>query len=192
MEQKLAGGLVLLDATWFYNRYYDLIVTLGGSLTALSQFQSANLANSKAQGGEFSAAVRPTRWIFVRGSYTLLDTDILSLNGVPHQAPLPFSVGQELLRRPKNSGSLVAGFTRGRVNGGVTGVFRGRTLDVDPSFGASGGLFWDGGYANMGLYLNVALGHGLTAYGALHNFLNDHYEEAFGYPSPLLNFVARD
>ncbi len=190
VDQKLAGGMVLLDATWFYNRYYDLIVTLGGSLTALSQFQSANLANSKAQGGEFSAAVRPARWIFVRGSYTLLDSAILSLNGVPNQAPLPFTVGQELLRRPRNSGGLVAGFTRGRVTGGVTGVFRGRTLDVDPSYGATAGLFWDGGYADMGMYLNVALGHGLTAYGNVHNFLNEHYEEAFGYPSPLVNFVA--
>ncbi|MGO9259728.1 MAG: TonB-dependent receptor domain-containing protein [Bryobacteraceae bacterium] len=190
VDQKLAGGLVLLDATWFYNRYYDLIVTLGGSLTALSQYQTANLANSKAQGGEFSAAVRPARWIFVRGSYTLLSTSILSLNGVPNQAPLPFTVGQELLRRPANSGSLVAGFTRGRVTAGVTGIFRGRTLDVDPSYGADAGLFWDGGYANLGIHMNVALAHGVTAYGNLHNALNDHYEEAFGYPSPRLNFVA--
>ena len=190
VEQKLAGGLVVLDATWFYNRYYDLIVTLGGSLSTLSQYQSANLANSKADGAEFRAAIRPTRWIFVRGSYTLLKTGILSLDGVPNQAPLPFRVGQELLRRPENAGSLVAGFARGRVNGGVTGVFRGRTLDVDPSFGATAGLFWDGGYSDMSLYLNVAMGRGLTAYGNLRNFLNQPYEEAFGFPALRLNFVA--
>jgi len=190
VEQKLWNGLVLLDATYFYNRYYDLIVSLGGSLSVLSHYQTANLANSRAEGGEFSAAVRPARWLFVRGSYTLLGTRILSLDGAPNQAPLPFQVGQELTRRPANSGSLVAGFTRGRVTGGVTGVFRGRTLDVEPSYGATGGFFWDGGYANVGVYLNVALAHGMTAFGNLRNALNEHYEEAFGFPSPRLNFVA--
>ena len=66
-----------LDATYFYNRFYDLIVTLGGSLTPLSRFQSDNLANSRAQGAEFSARLRPARWVFVTGSYTLLATRIL-------------------------------------------------------------------------------------------------------------------
>ena len=56
MEQRLFGSLSL-DATYFYNRYYDLIVTLGGSLAALSHYQSANLANSRAQGAEFSATL---------------------------------------------------------------------------------------------------------------------------------------
>ena len=54
IEQKLLRNLLLLDATYFYNRYYDLIVTLGGSLTTLSHYKSANLANSRAQGAEFS------------------------------------------------------------------------------------------------------------------------------------------
>jgi len=88
VEQK-AGNLLTLDATYFYNRYYDLIVTLGGSLTALSHYTSANLANSQAQGAEFSARLRPARWVLVAGSYTLLETRILSLDGSSNQAPLP-------------------------------------------------------------------------------------------------------
>jgi len=71
IEQKLWHNRLLLDGTWFYNRYYDLIVTLGGSLATLSHYQSANLANSRAQGAEFSASLRPARWVFVSGSYTL-------------------------------------------------------------------------------------------------------------------------
>src|ERR1019366_6173709 len=54
VEQKV-GRLLTLDATYFHNRYYDLIVTLGGSLAGLSHYQSANLANSQAQGGGVSA-----------------------------------------------------------------------------------------------------------------------------------------
>jgi len=190
IEQKLAHDRVLLDATYFYNRYYDLIVTLGGSLKSLSRYQSANLANSRAQGVEFSANVRPSRWLFVTGAYTYLATRILSLEGSPNLAPAPFQVGQQLTRRPENSGSVVATFTRGRVAANVTGYFRGKTLFEEPSFGASNGLFWDAGFANVGLNLNYRLVKGVTAYGHLCNALNRYYEEVFGYPSPRLNFVA--
>ena len=38
VEQRF-GNLLTLDATYFYNRYYDLIVTLGGSLKSLSHYQ---------------------------------------------------------------------------------------------------------------------------------------------------------
>jgi outer membrane receptor protein involved in Fe transport len=190
VEGKLLAGRLLVDGTYFYNRYYDLIVTLGGSLTSLSHYKSANLANSQAQGAEFSARLRPARWVLVSGSYTLLETRILSLDGSIGQAPLPFTDGQQLTRRPEHSGSFVATFARGRVAADLTGYFRGRTLYEEPSLGASNGLFWNPGFSNVGINLNYALGRGVTVYGNLRNALNRHYEEVFGFPSPLLNFVA--
>jgi len=190
VEQSLLRNLLSLDVTYFYNRYYDLIVTLGGSLATLSHFQSANLANSRAQGAEFSATLRPGRSVFITGSYTLLGTRILSLDGSSNLAPLPFQVGQQLTRRPENSGSVVATYSRGRVTADVTGYFRGKTLYEEPSFGASNGLFWNPGFANVGINFNYALGRGVSAYGNLRNALNWHYEEVFGFPSPRLNFVA--
>jgi len=189
IEQKVLGDRLLLDATYFYNRYYDLIVTLGGNLSQLSMYQTANLANSRAQGTEFSATLRPGRRLMVTGSYTLLGTRILSLDGST-LAPLPFQAGQPLTRRPKNSGSVAATYGRGRITADITGYFRGKTLYEDPTYGAGGGLFWNPGFANVGVNLNCALGHGVTAYGSLRNALNWHYEEVFGYPSPRLNFVA--
>ena len=190
IEQRLFSDRLLLDGTYFYNRYYDLIVTLGGSLAELSHYQSANLANSRAEGAEFSARVRPARSVFISGSYTLLETRILSLDGSTGLAPAPFQVGQPLTRRPEHSGNVVATFTHGRIIADATGYFRGKTLYEEPNLGATGGLFWNPGYANVGLNLNYALGHGLTAYGNLRNALNWHYEEVFGFPSPRLNFVA--
>ena len=190
IEQKLLHDRLLLDATYFYNRYYDLIVTLGGSLATLSHYQTDNLANSRAQGAEFSASVRPSRWLFLRGSYTLLETRILSLDGSANLAPSPFTVGQQLTRRPRRSGEMVATFTRGRVAADITGYFRGQALFEEPAFGASNGLFWDSGFANVGVNLNYRLVKGVTAYGHLRNALNQHYEEVFGFPSPRLNFVA--
>ena len=190
VERRFFHDVLSLDATFFYNRYYDLIVILGGNLSVLSHYQSDNIANSRALGTEYSARLRPARWFYITGWYTWMDSEILSLSGASGLAPKPFTVGQQLLRRPANSAAFAATFTRGRVSGGLDGYFRGSILDVDPSYGASAGLFQNPGYANLGLNLNCALGRGLTAYGNLRNALDRHYEEVFGYPSPRLNFVA--
>ena len=190
IEQRLFRNHVSLDATYFYNRFHDLIVVLGGSLTHLSSFQSDNLANSRAQGAEFAVRFRPARWISAAGSYTFLESNILSLNGSTNLAPNYFAVGQPLVRRPRNSGTMVATFSRGKFSANVTGYFRGRDLDVEPNYGPSAGLFYNPGFANIGLNLNYALSHGVTLYGNLRNALDRHYEEAFGFPSPLLNFVS--
>jgi outer membrane cobalamin receptor len=190
VEQRLFHDWLSLDGTYFHNRFHDLIVILGGALDRLSYYQSDNLANSLAQGAEFSAKLRPARWLFVEGSYTLLQTEILSLDGAAGLAPAPFYVGQELIRRPRNSGSALVSFHRGRISANATGCFRGAVLDVEPTYGATNGLFRDPGYANVGLNLNYAVGRGATIYGSLRNALNQHYEEALGYPSPRLNFAT--
>jgi outer membrane cobalamin receptor len=190
IEQRLFGERLSLDATYFYNRYYDLIVSLGGDLSVLGSYQTANLSNARAQGAELSGRLRPARWMSLNASYTYLDSETLSLNGSTGLAPLYFSVGQELLRRPANSGSLVSTFTHGRYSANVTGYLRGSDLDVDPTYGASVGLFRDPGFADFGINLNIRLGVGVTAYGNVRNVLNKYYEEVFGYPSPKLNFVT--
>jgi len=190
VERRLFHDWLSLDGTYFRTRYYDKIVILGGSLASLSHFQSDNLANSLAQGGEFSATLRPARWLFVTGSYTLLKTEILALDGAPGVGTPPFQVGQELIRRPANSGSVSASIRRGKASLNVSGVFRGSILDVEPTYGASGGLYRNPGYADVGIGLSYALGGGMTAYGNLRNALNRRYEEVFGYPSQGLNFVA--
>jgi outer membrane cobalamin receptor len=190
VEQRALNGKLSLDATYFYNRFYDLIVSLGGDLAVLSAYQTGNLSNARAQGAELSGRFRPARWMSVTASYTYLDSEVLSLNGSTGLAPIPFSVGQELIRRPANSGSFVSTFSRGRVTANVTGYFRGSDLDVDPTYGASAGLYPCRGFVDMGINLNVRLSGGLTAYGNLRNALNQSYEEVLGYPAPKLNFVA--
>jgi outer membrane receptor protein involved in Fe transport len=190
LEQRVLHDKLSLDAAYFYNRFYDLIVSLGGNLAVLSAYQTDNLSNARAQGAELSARYRPARWMSLYAAYTYLDSEVLSLNGSTGLAPIPFSVGQELIRRPANSGSFVSTFTRGRVTANVTGYFRGSDLDVDPTYGASAGLYPCKGFVDMGVNLNVRLTGGLTAYGNLRNALNQSYEEVLGYPAPRLNFVA--
>src|SRR5579862_3463253 len=190
IEQRLLSDRLSLDATYFYNRFYDLIVSLGGNLSVLSAFQTDNLSNARAQGAEMSGRFRPARWMSLAASYTYLDSAVLSLNGSTGLAPIPFSVGQRLIRRPANSGSFVSSFSRGRVTANITGYFRGSDLDVDPTYGATSGLYTNPGFFDMGVNLNVRLPAGLTAYGNLRNALNQSYEEVLGFPAPKLNFVA--
>jgi len=190
IEQRVWGDHLALDASYFYNRYYDLIVSLGGNLAVLSTYQTANLSNARAQGAELTGRLRPARWMSLTASYMYLDSAVLSLSGSSGLAPIPFSVGQELIRRPANSGSFVSTFTRGRVTANVTGYLRGSDLDVDPTYGASAGLYPDKGFVDIGINLNIRLVDGVTAYGNLRNALNQSYEEVLGYPSPKLNFVA--
>lgn len=190
IEQRLFQNRLALEGTYFYNRFYDLIVSLGGSLQSLSSYRSDNLANSRAQGVEFSATVRPARWVLLAGSYTWLKSEILSLDGSSGVAPAYFRTGQELLRRPAHSGAVVSTFTRGKVSANVTGYFRGSVLDVEPNWGAFAGLYRNHGFADLGINLNYGLGQGVVLYGNLRNALNRRYEEAYGFPSPLLNFVA--
>ena len=190
IEQRFLGGKLSLDATWFHNRYRDLIVSLGGSLSTLSQFSTGNLANAQAQGIETTAQLRPARWISLNGSYTWLESQVLSLNGSTGLVQTDFYLGEPLLRRPKQSGSFVMTLRHGRADLNLVGSWRGHTLDVEPNYGASAGLFANPGYQNLGVNLNVRVRGNLTAYANLHNALDQRYEEIYGFPAPFLNVVA--
>lgn len=190
VEQRLWNNRISFDATYFYSRYTDVIVSLGGNLSVLGSYQTDNLARSRAKGIEFSGQLRPVRWFTIGGNYTHLDTTVLSLSGSSDLVQKYYTIGQELPRRPANSGSLVSTFYYQRLSVNVLGFFRGQTLDVEPNFGVSQGFFKNPGYENIGINVNFDAGHGVTLYGNLRNALNQRYEEIYGYPAPILNFVA--
>jgi outer membrane cobalamin receptor len=189
-EKRLFSDRLSLDATWFHNRYKDMIVGLGGSLAKVFQYSTDNLANARAEGIEASARVRPLSWFSVTGNYMWLESAALSLNGGSGLIQQYFYVGQPLLRRPKQSGSMVASFRYKKLDANVAGYFRGRSLDVEPNYGASEGLYWNRGYRNLGINLNYRVKGNITVYGNLRNALDERYEEVYGFPSPLLNVVA--
>ncbi|HEU5021183.1 MAG TPA: TonB-dependent receptor, partial [Bryobacteraceae bacterium] len=190
IDHLFLGGKLSLDATWFHNHYRDLIVSLGGSLASLGQYSTGNLANARTEGIETTAQLRPVRWLSIDASYTWLETAALALTGSSGQVQAYYYLRQPLFRRPRNSGTLAASVRHGRVTVNLTGYWRGHTLDVEPNFGASAGRFWNAGYQNLGVNVNLRLAHNLTAYGNLRNAFNQRYEEVYGYPAPLLNVVA--
>ena len=58
------------------------------------------------------ASFRPVASFSVSGAYTLLDTEVLSLDGALGVAPQFYRVGQQLVRRPRHSGARVSASPR--------------------------------------------------------------------------------
>lgn len=190
IEQRFLRDRASIDVAYFNNRYRDLLVSLGGSLARLSNYTTDNVANAKAQGMEVSSQLRPASWLSISGNYTWLQSKVLSLDGGSGLAQAYFYVGQPLVRRPKHSGGVVVTAHYKRLDANLTGSFRGHTLDVEPNFGASGGLFRNTGYQNVGVNINYRVRGNFSVYGNLRNALDQRYEEIYGFPSPLLNVVA--
>lgn len=200
VEQRFLSDRAVLDATYFYNRFEDQIVVLGGSLTSLSTFTSANLGNARAQGMELSFRFQPTRALQVESEYTLLDTSILALENTS-VALSPFHVGQQLIRRPKNSAFYNVTWTHKRLMLNTDAYFRGPVLDVEPNEGTFAcepppfgpGLpcfFTNKSYTRADAGFSYQLPRGVEVYGRLNNFLNQKYEESFGFPALHINFLA--
>jgi outer membrane receptor protein involved in Fe transport len=196
VEQRFWGDKGVLDSTFFYNRYKDQIVTLGGSFENLSTFSSANIANSRAYGLENSVRLHPIRSLEIAAEYTWLNTAILALDGSTSDVALPFSVGQQLIRRPRSSAGYDVTWTHGRLMLNSNASIRGAVLDLEPNLGSYACtiglqcLFWSKGYVDADAGFAYQLPRGVEIYGRLNNFLNQHYEESFGYPALRLNFVS--
>ena len=119
-----------------------------------------------------------------------LESKVLSLNGGNGLVQQYYYLGQPLLRRPKHSGSAVSTFHYQKVDANVIAYLRGNDLDVEPNYGAFGGLYRTPGFVNVGINVNYRVRGNLTAYVNLRNALDRHYEEIYGFPAPLLNVVA--
>ncbi len=196
VEQRVAHDRAVLDVTYFYNAYRDQIVSTG-DFPNLSSFMTANLAKSRAYGIESSLRLRPLRSLEIMGEYTWLNTAILALNGILAAQP-PFEVGQPLIRRPRSSAGYNVTWTYRRLMLNSNASIRGPVLDLEPNDGTFACqldppmqcLFRNKGYVDANAGFSLQLPRGVQIYGRLNNFLNQRYEEAFGFPALRLNFVS--
>jgi len=188
-EQALAGGLVIVDATWFLNRYDDLIVAVGRSMQDYSRYRTDNIANARAQGAEASLAIRTRRGFEARASYTFADTEVLALDNAPGVAPAPFAVGDPLLRRPRHQANADLLWRHRFVTAYVNVGGRSDVLDVEPNWGAAGGLFRAAGFGVAGAGAAVHAGRHLDVLLRADNLFDRGYEAAFGYPAPRRSFT---
>jgi outer membrane cobalamin receptor len=195
VEQSLFSSRAIVDATYFQNRFEDLIVSLGGSLQNLSSYSSANLANSRTRGLELSFRLHPIQSLELSGQYTYLDSAILALDGTA-LSESPFEVGQQLLRRPKHAAGYNVTWRHGKLMLNTNASIRGTVLDVEPNWGVYACtygmqcLFNNPKYVRANAGFSYRLVKGVELYGRINNFLNRKYEESFGYPALKLNFMA--
>lgn len=182
LVQTLARGRVQAEATAFHNRYDDLIVAVG-RLAAASRYQTDNIANARARGLELALAWRPSTGASLRGHYTWLDTTVLGLDGATGQAPAPFRVGDPLLRRPRHQGGLDLSWHTSHAQVFATATLRGDTQDVEPNFGASGGLFTNPGHAVLTVGGAWTLRPRVSLYARVVNAADARYEDVLGFPA---------
>ena len=181
--QTFAAGAIALEATAFLNVYDDLIVTVGRSFRDASRYRTDNISNARSRGVELAAGARPLAALDLRASYTWLDTEILAVdNGA--DAPAPYRVGEHLIRRPRHQGSLSAVYAAPRWTAFAQASFRGSVRDVEPTFGASGGVFDAPGFASIDLGGSVRVAGRVHLFARVENAADRAYEEAFGFPAP--------
>jgi outer membrane cobalamin receptor len=183
LAQVLAGGAMQLEATAFFNTYDDLIVSVGRSFAGASRWRTDNISNARARGAEFSAAWRRGGGLAVQATYTFLSTEILAVDGSP-EAPPPYAVGDPLLRRPRHQGSMDASWTRDRAVAFVQVMLRGETLDAEPAWGPTGGLYSNPGYSVTNIGASFQVARGVMVQARVLNLLDRAYEEVLGYPAP--------
>jgi vitamin B12 transporter len=212
-EQGLAGGRGRFRLSYFHNEFFDLIEFV--SRNVLPQFgvppaaaaatgfgAYVNAQSNKSSGVEMSAegVAGPLKVI---GSYTFVDatvTESLSSGALsPARNPafpdIPIGqfsplVGARPFRRPGNSGSLAAIYSRGKAQASLAGYFVGQRDDstflTDEFFGPSLLLpnqDLDPAYQKFDFSASYQLHRRMRALVTIENLFDETYAEAAGYPS---------
>ena len=169
--QELFGRRVRADFTYFRNTFQDLIVYDGSKSPATW----SNIDRSWARGFETSFTVRPGKHVEVSGNYTRLYTKVVATNS--------FSVysgpGQELPRRPRDSGSAWISFTPRRWTLMIGGRAVGERQDADFVYGVTR----NPGYGTMFVNASYQMNRHFAPYFRMDNALNERYQEVLGYAS---------
>ncbi len=179
---QVVTSRLTVDATTFFNHYDDLIVAVGSSFAGSSRYRTDNISNARARGLELAVAWRGPEGLTARGSYTWLDSEVLAVDRAG-SAPPPFTAGDPLVRRPHHQGSLDVVWTRDRLSAFAEVRSRGQVLDIEPSFGASGGLFDSAGFTVVDVGGTWRLAKSVEIFARGLNLLDRQYEEFFGYPA---------
>ena len=166
-----------LSREWLSRRLRTELSVFRNSFHNLIEYDSAvypgtwkNVNQSWARGAEASANLRITRYLAVRGAYTRLYTKIT--NSID-----PTEIGEQLLRRPKNSGSVSLELTPKRWTIIAGGRFVGERQDEDFVFGINR----NPGYQYVFVNASYQATRNLAPFVRIQNALDQQYQEALGY-----------
>jgi vitamin B12 transporter len=176
VDQRFAGDRVRVQATWFDNRFRNLISTRTTNPQTF-EAQYFNIGLTRARGLELSGEAAPLAFLRVRAGYTLLDSKILESTS-PSSAVL--RAGQPLFRRPRHSGFVDASWSQGRVSANLSGVFTGQFVDSDFS-SFTPPLLVNPGYTTWDARIAYKATRLLTALVSIDNVADADYMEPLGY-----------
>jgi vitamin B12 transporter len=154
------------EVTAFRNSFHNLIAFVGDSWQ--------NVQASWARGLETSVEARLPGHVLIATSYMRLYTRIT--NSVS-PASSTTGIGQELVRRPRNSGAISIALTPRRWSLVIGGRFVGERQDADFTFGTTR----NPGYEHMYASGSYQAGRHLAPFLRVDNLLNERYEEVLGY-----------
>ncbi|MDE2180012.1 MAG: TonB-dependent receptor [candidate division NC10 bacterium] len=184
-DQPLLKGLAELNATYFYNRFTDLIAFVGGS----PSFR--NVQAARAKGIEVATRVHPGFGLTVGGTYTFLETKVLDNGGIGG-TELP--VGAPLIRRPKHSGSLSIDHVWERLHTNLTATFVGAREDLDfrtfpaPRVTLPSYRTVDVAFTYLLLKDRLHLQE-LSLFGRVQNLFDEGFQQTFGFSAPRITFL---
>ena len=174
LEQRLAGDRVKLDATWFDNRYRNII---GLRSTGGYNSEYFNIGLTRARGAELGAEFAPRASVRMRAGYTFVDSAIVESTSA--FSPV-FAVGQWAFRRPRHSGFIQGSWEWQRLTADLSGTLVGRFVDSDFSslepaiLQNSGRTVWNAQFS----YRATAA---MTGILSINNVTGRDYQEPLGY-----------
>ena len=182
LEQTLAGGQVTVWATYFSQRFRDMIVYDGSAAPGDPTYR--NGAAATARGLETGLTTRLGGHLTASVSYTYLRTRATDDAGLPSAS---FARGERLIRRPRHAGEVtVQGRLFDRATLGGTVVYMGARDDVyfnsfpDRRVELSP-------YTTVNLATEVEItrsapgGPGLAVGLRVENLLNERYDQVVGF-----------
>jgi outer membrane receptor protein involved in Fe transport len=176
LEQRLVADHLRLEATWFDNRYRNLISTqITNPATFEAEFR--NIGLSRAHGAEVAADAAPAPSLRLHAGYTFLASEIVDSTSPDN---VVFQPGQWLFRRPRHSGFVSANWEHERFGLNLTGLFIGRFVDSDFS-SLQPPIVENPGYTVWDARLRYKLGPQVSALLAIDNLTDRDYMEALGY-----------
>ncbi len=188
VEQSVAGGRASFSATFFDQRFVDMIDYNPNAPPGAPNY--ANVAGATAAGVEVGVHVVPAATVALGASYTYLHTNVTN-PGYDSTTGAALAPGQPLLRRPEHSARLDAGYHppgRGVITLAVTYV--GDRYDrIFPPFPAPPSRVTLPSYTRVDVAAMVdvwqprAGAPGLSLTTRLENLFDRRYEEARHFPA---------
>jgi len=169
-EQNLWNKQVQFGSTYFHNRIRNLITFNDGFTTDI------NVGSASTYGFESFVAYKPLKTLTLRAdhTFTIAENDVTD---------------QELIRRPKNKGSLNATWqATDRLSLSGTALYTGSWVDINRS-GSETGLT-PGGYTVLNLAGTYDLLEGVKVFTRIENALDKRYQDPVGFERPGFGIYA--